>query len=53
MIVAADVFTYLGDLREVFENANKALVPGGRIIFTVSENFANKNDYFLHMSPLI
>lgn len=50
LIVAADVFTYLGDLREVFENANKALVSGGRIIFTVSENFANKNDYFLHMS---
>ncbi len=50
LMVAADVFTYIGELQELFENINKSLRPAGRIIFTVSENTENKNNYFLHMS---
>ena len=48
--VAADVFTYFGELGSVFVLMFDALKPGGRILFSVSENSHNKDDYFLHLS---
>ena len=50
LMTAADVFTYFGDLHDLFENINKSLNENGRIIFTVSENSLNKNNYVLHLS---
>ena len=50
LMVASDVLTYMGSLEEVFENINKSLSPQGRLIFSISENTENKNNYFLHMS---
>ncbi len=35
LILAADVFVYIGDLRPVFDAVSKALRPGGRFAFTV------------------
>jgi len=50
LIVSADVFTYFGDLQNLFAGIASNLKKNGRIIFTVSENNENKNDYFLHPS---
>lgn len=50
LIVSADVFTYLGDLQKLFEAANGALKKNGRIIFTVTQNEVNEDDFFLHPS---
>ena len=50
LINAADVFTYFGELGSVFVLMFDALKPGGRILFSVSENSHNKDDYFLHLS---
>lgn len=47
LITAADVLTYFGDLREVFENAANRLKLGGLFVFTISENAQTKDDYLL------
>jgi predicted TPR repeat methyltransferase len=35
LILAADVFIYVGDLRDVFDSAARALRPGGLFAFTI------------------
>ena len=50
LIVSADVFTYFGDLQNLFAGIASNLKKNSRIIFTVTENNENKNDYFLHPS---
>jgi predicted TPR repeat methyltransferase len=35
LITAADVFNYVGDLREIFAAASRAMSPGGWLAFTV------------------
>lgn len=50
LMVAADVFTYFGELEDLFEYINKSLEESGRIIFTISENNHDKSRYFLHAS---
>lgn len=50
LINAADVFTYFGDLENLFFFAEKSLRRTGRILFSISENNLNNEDYFLHVS---
>lgn len=50
LIAAADVFTYFGDVEELFSSLNDSLNPRGILIFSVSQNTINKDDYFLHPS---
>ena len=50
LIISADVFTYLGDLSELFAGISAALKKGGRIIFTVSENRDDPDGYALKPS---
>ena len=50
LMVSADVFTYFGRLDELFENINKNLENNGRLIFSISENNQDKNNYTLHPS---
>lgn len=50
LIISADVFTYLGDLSELFMEMAAALKQGGRVIFTVSENMADAGGYALEPS---
>lgn len=50
LMVASDVFTYFGDLNELFEYINKTLSENGRILFTISENNYDKKSYCLHPS---
>ena len=50
LINAADVFTYFGELGGLFVLLFDALKPGGRVLFSVSENPYNQDDYFLHLS---
>ena len=45
LIVAADVFVYIGDLDSVFAAAKKSLTPGGHFAFTVEAS--PEADYFL------
>ena len=40
LVVACDVFIYLGDLAPVFEGAARVLAPGGLFAFTVEEGAA-------------
>lgn len=40
LIIAADVFTYIGDLAPIFKAAKEALKPGGLFIFTVEKTEA-------------
>lgn len=47
LITAGDVFTYFGDLLKVLEGCAKVLTEKGLLVFTVSENFCNNDDYFL------
>ena len=35
LVVAADVFVYLGDLSAVFDGVRRVLRPGGRFLFSV------------------
>jgi predicted TPR repeat methyltransferase len=35
LLVAADVFNYVGDLSAIFRAARRVLAPGGRFVFTV------------------
>lgn len=50
LIVSADVFTYLGDLSELFAGICAALKSGGRTIFTVSENTDDSDSFALEPS---
>lgn len=50
LITAADVLTYFGSLENAFAKFADSLKPNGLILFSVSLNNANKNDYFLHCS---
>jgi predicted TPR repeat methyltransferase len=42
LILAADVFGYLGDLEEVFKAANQALAAGGYFTFTIEKGDTNR-----------
>ncbi|MBQ9035451.1 MAG: tetratricopeptide repeat protein [Alphaproteobacteria bacterium] len=48
--VAADVWTYFGDLTKAFVRVSRALMPDGLFVFTFSENSLNEHDYFLTSS---
>lgn len=50
LINAADVFTYFGELNSLFILLYQALRKNGRILFSVSENYENDRDWFLHAS---
>ncbi len=50
LMVAADVFTYVGDLQNLFEAVYDSLKKNGRILFTISENTQNDKSYYLHIS---
>lgn len=50
LIVSGDVFTYLGDLSELFAGVAGALTRGGSAVFTVSENTADRETYALEPS---
>lgn len=50
LIVAADVFTYFGELQNLLIGCQKILNQKGRILFSVSANEKNDSDYFLHAS---
>lgn len=50
LINAADVFTYFGELGGVFVLLYESLKPEGRVLFSISENSYNNEDYFLHLS---
>ena len=50
LITAADVFTYFGELNQLFILLYNSLRKNGRVLFSVSENNYNENDYFLHQS---
>jgi predicted TPR repeat methyltransferase len=64
LILAADVFVYLGDLVPVFAAARKALREGGRLAFTVeawdgpdyhlrpSRRYAHSRDYLTHTADV-
>ena len=45
LIVAADVFIYIGDLHNVFSASQLALKSGGAIVFTVEEIELGKNRF--------
>lgn len=61
-IIAADVFTYIGDLSEIFQYASNALNPKGLFAFTVEKSFkesyallpsvryAHHKDYLCHLA---
>jgi predicted TPR repeat methyltransferase len=63
LIVAADVFVYIGDLAKVFIKASKALRPNGLFCFTVeagsvqdftltpSQRYAHSIDYIRRLAP--
>ena len=50
LINAADVFTYFGALNNLFALLFTSLKPDGRVLFSISENSLNDQDYFLHLS---
>lgn len=47
VIIASDVWTYFGDLTKAFVRVSKSLTPDGLLVFSVSENYVNDEDYFL------
>lgn len=49
LITAGDVLTYFGDLSEIFKAAAKVLSDHGLFIFTISENYENKDNF--HLTP--
>ncbi|HEV2609227.1 MAG TPA: tetratricopeptide repeat protein [Noviherbaspirillum sp.] len=48
LVMAADVFIYVGDLANVFREIRRLLTPGGRFVFTVE---APANDDDLQLLP--
>lgn len=49
LFVAADVFSYLGDLAESFRQVRRLLLPGGRFAFTVEQHIGSE-DFVLQPS---
>ena len=47
VMVAADVWTYFGDLTKAFVRVWRSLSPDGLFVFTFSENEINKEDFFM------
>ncbi|MBR2299724.1 MAG: tetratricopeptide repeat protein [Alphaproteobacteria bacterium] len=47
LITAADVLTYFGDLRSVFEGVASRLELGGLFVFSISENLFTTDDFLL------
>ena len=47
VMVAADVWTYFGDLTRAFVRVWRSLSPDGLFVFTFSENELNKDDFFM------
>lgn len=47
VIAALDVFIYVGDLHAVFADAQRILVPGGRLVFTCEQGTHTDADYAL------
>jgi predicted TPR repeat methyltransferase len=50
MIIAADVFTYFGDLKKVFEGVYKSLKKDGVIVFSISELSKSDSMWKQHLS---
>ena len=50
LIVSADVMTYFGDLKKLFQGYQKILFQAGRILFSVSANHINDDDFYFHES---
>lgn len=50
LVVSADVLTYFGSLDSLFKNLFSVLKKSGRVIFSVTANEQNDEDYFLHIS---
>lgn len=46
-VIAGDVLTYIGDLRELFREVSRVVKFNGLICFSISKNTHNNNDYFL------
>ena len=49
LITAGDVFTYFGDLQALINSIANVLIGNGQVVFTISENYANSDDY--HLTP--
>ncbi|MBE6451780.1 MAG: tetratricopeptide repeat protein [Alphaproteobacteria bacterium] len=49
LITAGDVFTYFGDLQKLINLISLALADNGQLVFTVSDNYINSDDY--HLTP--
>ena len=47
LITAGDVFTYFGDLQKIIKSISKSLIDNGQVIFTISDNNINSDDYYL------
>ena len=50
IILAADVFTYFGDLKNIFSGAYYALQKNGIFVFSISKNFASSDAWSQHIS---
>ena len=50
LIIAADVFSYFGDLTAIFSILIQHLDPGGYLCFSVESNTANPYDYSLQQT---
>lgn len=46
-VIAGDVLTYIGDLRELFREVSRVVKFNGLFCFSISKNTHNNNDYFL------
>ena len=59
LIIAADVFIYVGDLAEVFQAASACLRPGGLFIFSVEAGVGDRYSLapearrYLHSAPYL
>ena len=47
LITAGDVFTYFGDLQKLIASIANSLIGNGQVVFTISENYMNSDDFFL------
>ncbi len=50
LIIGADVFTYFRELEKVFLSIANSLETNGKFLFSVSQNYINNQDSFLHIS---
>ncbi|MFV0626487.1 MAG: tetratricopeptide repeat protein [Alphaproteobacteria bacterium] len=50
LIVSSDVFTYFGELEELFYGLRNSLKKEGKLIFTISKNRINEDSFLLHTS---